>query len=114
MSNVQVARQNGEEITEDDEDEWYARRMDAGLSALQNADYVLAWVVMEDDGVSLGRRPGIRQSGPHRGWKRQRLAYCSWVTASLLCAGQVPSLGSTAAMLAPVSPRHHDAERLVC
>lgn len=81
MTNVQVARQNGEEITEDDEDEWYARRMDAGLSALQNADYVLAWVVMEDDGVSLGRS-GIRQSGVavHRGWKRRRtrtaLGYC--------------------------------------
>jgi beta-catenin-like protein 1 len=42
----------GEEATEDDEAEWYLRRMDAGLSSLQNADYVLAWVCMEDDGVS--------------------------------------------------------------
>jgi len=43
---------NGEEVTEDDEAEWYLRRMDAGLSSLQNADYVLGWVCMEDDGVS--------------------------------------------------------------
>jgi beta-catenin-like protein 1 len=43
---------NGEEATDDDELEWYSRRLDAGLSYLQNADYVLAWVCMEDDGVS--------------------------------------------------------------
>ncbi len=43
---------NEEEITEVEEYEWYLRRMDAGLSSLQNADYVLAWVCMEDDGVS--------------------------------------------------------------
>lgn len=44
---------NSEEITEDDEDEWYLRRVEAGLAALQTADYVLAWVCMEDDGVSI-------------------------------------------------------------
>ena len=43
---------NKEEATDEDESEWYLRRMDAGLSSLQNADYVLAWVCMEDDGVS--------------------------------------------------------------
>jgi beta-catenin-like protein 1 len=43
---------NQEEITEVEEYEWYLRRMDAGLSSLQNADYILAWVCMEDDGVS--------------------------------------------------------------
>lgn len=42
----------GEEVSDEDEAEWYLRRMDAGLSSLQNADYVLAWVCMEDDGVS--------------------------------------------------------------
>lgn len=47
-----VARSNGEDITDEDEDEWYARRLEAGLSVLQSADYVLAWIVMEDDGVS--------------------------------------------------------------
>jgi hypothetical protein len=44
---------NREEATEEDELEWYSRRLDAGLSSLQNADYVLAWVCMEEDGVSL-------------------------------------------------------------
>jgi beta-catenin-like protein 1 len=42
---------NKEEIGEEEEGEWYIRRMDAALSALQNADYVLGWVCMEDDGV---------------------------------------------------------------
>lgn len=56
---------NGEEVTEDDEAEWYLRRMDAGLSSLQNADYVLGWVCMEDDGVSF------HQSHP---WLRDRKA----------------------------------------
>lgn len=49
-----VLEANKEEITDEDEGEWYLRRLDAGLSALQNADYVLAWVCMEDDGVSSG------------------------------------------------------------
>jgi beta-catenin-like protein 1 len=43
---------NEEEATDEDELEWYSRRLDAGLSSLQNADYVLAWVCMEEDGVS--------------------------------------------------------------
>jgi beta-catenin-like protein 1 len=44
---------NGDEIGDEEEADWYLRRMDAGLSSLQNADYVLGWVCMEDDGVSL-------------------------------------------------------------
>lgn len=47
-----VMEANGEEVDEDVEAEWYLRRSEAGLSALQNADYVLAWICMEDDGVS--------------------------------------------------------------
>ena len=43
---------NQEQVTDEDEVEWYSRRLDAGLSSLQNADYILAWVCMEDDGVS--------------------------------------------------------------
>lgn len=42
----------GEEIDDIQEDEWYLNRLEAGLSALQSADYVLAWICMEDDGVS--------------------------------------------------------------
>lgn len=43
---------NEEEITDIEETEWYLRKIDAGLALLQNADYVLAWVCMEDDGVN--------------------------------------------------------------
>ena len=42
----------GEEVGDEEEGVWYLRRSEEGLSALQNADYVLAWVCMEDDGVS--------------------------------------------------------------
>ena len=32
----------------------YLRRLDGGLFTLQTVDYILAWIVMEDDGVGLG------------------------------------------------------------
>lgn len=48
----QDLEESGEEIDDDRDDEWYLTRLDAGLSALQSIDYVLAWVCMEDDGVS--------------------------------------------------------------
>ncbi|WRT63378.1 uncharacterized protein IL334_000283 [Kwoniella shivajii] len=51
-----VMESNKEEITEIEESEWYLRRMDAGLSSLQNADYILAWVCMEDDGAMTHAR----------------------------------------------------------
>ena len=35
------------------EDLWYLRRLDGGLYTLQTIDYILAWIVMEDDGVHL-------------------------------------------------------------
>jgi beta-catenin-like protein 1 len=44
-------QENGEEITDEERDDWYLRKLNAGLAHLQNIDYVLAWVVMEDDGV---------------------------------------------------------------
>ncbi|RXK40687.1 beta-catenin-like protein 1 [Tremella mesenterica] len=47
---------NGEEVGEEEEAEWYLRRMDEGLSALQNVDYILAWVCMEDDGAMTHAR----------------------------------------------------------
>lgn len=47
---------NREEVSDEDETEWYLRRVDAGLSSLQNADYVLAWVCMEDDGAMMHAR----------------------------------------------------------
>lgn len=41
----------GEEIDSEEEDMWYLRRLDSGLFTLQTVDYILAWIVMEDDGV---------------------------------------------------------------
>lgn len=41
-----------EEITEDEELQWYIQRLDGGLFTLQHTDYILAWTAMEDDGVS--------------------------------------------------------------
>lgn len=35
-----------------DEAAVYLRRLDGGLFTLQTVDYILAWIVMEDDGVS--------------------------------------------------------------
>lgn len=39
------------------EEERYLRRLDAGLSALQLCDFVIAWVCVEDDGVSALQAP---------------------------------------------------------
>jgi len=49
---VQEPLADGQEIDVVEEDVWYLRRLDAGLFTLQNVDYILAWVSMEDDGVS--------------------------------------------------------------
>ena len=43
---------NGDEIGVEEEDTWYLRRLDGGLFTLQTVDYILAWICMEDDGVS--------------------------------------------------------------
>ena len=37
------------------EDAWYLRRLDAGFYTLQTVDYILAWIIMEDDGVGAIR-----------------------------------------------------------
>jgi beta-catenin-like protein 1 len=42
---------DGEEITSEEEDAWYLRRLESGLFTLQTVDYILAWIAMEDDGV---------------------------------------------------------------
>jgi len=44
---------DGEEITSEEEAAWYLRRLDGGLFSLQNVDYILAWIAMEDDGVCI-------------------------------------------------------------
>jgi len=45
----------GEEIGAEEEDAWYLRRLDGGFYTLQALDYILAWIVMEDDGVGAIR-----------------------------------------------------------
>ena len=42
---------SGEAPGKEEEDLWYLRRLDGGLFTLQTVDYILAWVVMGDDGV---------------------------------------------------------------
>lgn len=42
---------NDEEIGVEFEDTWYLRRLDSGLYTLQTVDFILAWIIMEDDGV---------------------------------------------------------------
>ena len=39
------------EEREEMEDEWFSRRLDAGLYCLQTVDVILAWLVAEDDGA---------------------------------------------------------------
>jgi beta-catenin-like protein 1 len=34
-----------------EENAWYLRRLDGGLFTLQSVDYILAWLIMEDDGI---------------------------------------------------------------
>ena len=38
-------------LIRDFEDTFYLQRLDGGLFMLQSVDYILAWAVMEDDGV---------------------------------------------------------------
>jgi len=42
----------GEVITDEDQDLWYLRQLDGGLFTLQTVDYILGWIMTEDDGVS--------------------------------------------------------------
>ena len=40
-------------MTQEIEDAFYLQRLDGGLFTLQTVDFILAWVVMEDDGVRI-------------------------------------------------------------
>lgn len=44
-----------DEIGSEEKDAWYLRRLDGGLYTLQTVDYILAWIIMEDDGVGAIR-----------------------------------------------------------
>lgn len=41
----------GEDEMEEAADEWFSRRLDAGLFCLQTIDVILAWLIAEDDGA---------------------------------------------------------------
>ncbi|KAI1389304.1 DUF1716-domain-containing protein [Hypoxylon trugodes] len=47
---AEQSRMNAEE-KEEMADEWFSRRLDAGLFCLQTLDVVLAWLIAEDDGA---------------------------------------------------------------
>lgn len=47
----QERAQLGEEEAEERADEWFSRRLDGGLFALQTIDMILAWLVAEDTGA---------------------------------------------------------------
>ena len=42
---------DGETPGPDEEGVWFLRRLDSGLYTLQTVDYILAWLVYEDDGI---------------------------------------------------------------
>jgi beta-catenin-like protein 1 len=48
----------GENFGTEEADAWYLRRLDGGFYTLQTVDYILAWIVMEDDGVGATRLHG--------------------------------------------------------
>ena len=48
-----MASEGDEGLTPDAEDAFYIRRLDGGLFTLQTVDYIMGWLIMEDDGVSL-------------------------------------------------------------
>ncbi|WOO82839.1 Beta-catenin-like protein 1 [Vanrija pseudolonga] len=54
---------DGEDVDDDQEDEWYLDRLSSGLSAIQNADYILAWMCMEDDGAKLHAQTLLSRTG---------------------------------------------------
>jgi hypothetical protein len=46
---------DNEEVSSELEDAWYLRRLDGGLYTFQTVDYILGWIIMEDDGVRSSR-----------------------------------------------------------
>jgi beta-catenin-like protein 1 len=52
---IQEQKRNGDSIDEEEKEEmqlsFYLDRVDSGLFSLQLIDYILAWLIMEDDGI---------------------------------------------------------------
>ncbi len=62
-----------------DEDSLYLRRLSGGLYTLQIVDYILAWIVMEDDGVSVQPLPKNWLSDPKLLYNRfEHMRYRCW------------------------------------
>lgn len=63
---IDEERKAGSGEAEDEEEQeqvWYLRRLEGGLFTLQMVDYVLAWLIMEDDGVrSICSPPSVKVS----------------------------------------------------
>jgi len=54
-TNREIEKEKADLTDEDEaselEADWYIRRLDGGLFTLQTVDYILAWIMMEDDGI---------------------------------------------------------------
>jgi len=46
-----LASEGDEGLSSDVEDSFYMRRLDGGLFTFQTVDYILGWLIMEDDGI---------------------------------------------------------------
>jgi hypothetical protein len=81
---------NDEKITEIETDEWYMRRMNAGLAFLQDICYCLAWLIMEDDGVSPNTvRNGIMLTF-FTSYRLKPMRGCCWIGAVGLSRTSLP------------------------
>jgi hypothetical protein len=58
----QALAREGLPLDADDEDMFYLRRLEGGLFTLQNIDFILAWLIMEDDGVRSTPGDGPRRA----------------------------------------------------
>ena len=48
-----MASEGDEGLSSDVEEAFYIRRLEGGLFTFQTVDYILGWLIMEDDGVSF-------------------------------------------------------------
>ena len=82
-----MSRWKGVEGVDLDADELFLGKLENGLATLQLADYVLAWICMEDDGVSgtsclvhfdlcSWADSRSRQNAPEQKWQIFRRRYC--------------------------------------
>lgn len=68
----------GEEEVEDMSEEWFSRRLDAGLFCLQMTDLILAWLCAEDDGARRKVAALLEKGGEGLGDVRKTLQGMFW------------------------------------